>query len=267
MGSVATTARRLGGVLERVAVAVKGYESKLEGAATDAALRALAREVQDHLDVDARVLVSAREHGGADCARVRDEYASLLRSIAISGYNRFNIFEIAEELLAKAQVVATTEVLSMQLKEDARVMDEGKHYLPCAFRRSKVADGVPKEVAMFRVTERHFCSNSVSYESLKVPVPRCVACAERHSAQETTQGFIVIGLGIVGIIVGPVSSSDSSWFGGCRGGGIVGLIAGLIVSWLVGTVMSGSEQRGPKTFDPIRKLLADGWSFGEKPGS
>lgn len=262
----------LGGVLERVAVAVKGYESKLEGAATDAALRALAREVQDHLDVDAGVLVSAREHGGSECTRVRDEYASLLRSIAIRAFNRFNSFDLAEVMLGRAQGVAATDALRAQLKEDARIADEGKHFGQCAYCRSSAADGTPRGVAMFRVTERHLFSRSVSYQSLEVPIPRCKACAGRHASQDTTTQFVFFGLVFVGAIVGLVMSNGSgrrggdNWVGGCCGGIIVGGIAGLIVSWIVGAVMSGSERGGPENFEPVRKLLADGWKIGDKPG-
>jgi hypothetical protein len=258
-------------LLERCEVAIGEYSKRIETTKTKEVLASLVSEARGRLDGDMRLVAGCGEIGGSFATRVRDAYAQFLRTCAIRGCNEFKAFGAAEPLLSHARTVAASTALLSQLSDDINQAAEAVSFARCVYCGMNDADGSPAEVPMFRVTGRNF--GSVSYQSLKAPVPRCRACSAKQDTRETVFRFFAIGGAVIGLIAGAAMSS-----GGRRGGGgdiccglgigtVVGFIAGSILGTFIQWLMSVSSDRGgPRDFPPITSLLREGWKFGTKPG-
>jgi hypothetical protein len=260
----------LGPLLERCEVAIGEYSKRIETTKTKDALASLVAEARGRLDGDIKSIVDCGEIGGSFATRVRDAYAQFLRTCAIRGCNEFKAFRAAGPLLIHARMAAASAALDSQLSDDIKQAAEADSFGRCVYCRSNDADGSPAEVPMFRITERNL--NSVSYKSLKAPVPRCRACSEKQNTRDVVFRGLTIGCAVIGLIVGVVMSSGGRRSGGgdiCCGlgiGTVVGFVAGLILGTIVEWLMSFGDTAGPKDFPPIAELLRQGWKFGEKPG-
>jgi hypothetical protein len=260
----------LGPLLERCEVAIGEYSKRIATTKTKDSLASLVSEARGRLDGDIKSVVGCGEMGGSFATRVRDAYAQFLRTCAIRGCNEFKAFRAAGPLLTHARMVAASAALDSQLSDDIKQAAEADSFGRCVYCRSNDADGSPAEVPMFRITARNL--GSVSYQSLKAPVPRCRACSGRQDTRDGVSRFLVIGCAVIGLIVGAVMSSGGRRSGGgdiCCGlgvGTVVGFVAGTILGTFVQWLMSFGDTGGPKDFPPIAELLREGWKFGVKPG-
>jgi hypothetical protein len=260
----------LGPLLERCEVAIGEYSKRIATTKTKDSLASLVSEARGRLDGDIMSIVDCGEMGGSFATRVRDAYAGLLRACAIRGCNEHQAFVAAEPLLAFAKLIAASAALKSQISDDIKQAAEALAFGRCVYCRENDSDGAPAEVPMFRITSRNI--GSVGYQSLRAPVPRCRACERKHSMRSR----IGLGIAIVGCIIGlcvgfSMASSGRRGRGldPCCGlglGGVVGLVAGVILATIGGKLLSFSDAGGPGDFDPIDTLLREGWKFGEKPG-
>ena len=261
--------RLIGEIVQRCEHALAELEPRAEVTNSRAVHEQVVRAVRERLDREVSLLAELGEVGGESCNRICDAYAELLRTLAIRGVNVHETDADSAELIARARSIAAGSALRARLDGDGQTLAENAVYRTCIFCGVARADDDQVEVSMFRVTERWF--NSVKYQSIRVPVPRCKRCAFRHDKASWLQ----TGCGIVGAIVGiglgfvfhpeRTSSRDTPWCATSCVLGLVGYFSGLAVAWLISRFTDVRDSGRPQDFPPIAKLLEEGWKFGDSP--
>lgn len=105
----------------------------------------------------------------------------------------------------------------------------------------------------------------ITWRHLAVKIPRCPACRDEASREETVYGFGCLGLVLGAVLIGILSS---------KGATELGIVLGLLVAVVPAVVAHmraaksarpGLKKRAQNDFPRIKELQAQGWAFGEKP--
>ena len=260
----------LGEIIQRCEHALAELEPRAEVTDSKGVHEQVVRAARERLDREVAMLAELGEAGGESCKRIRDAYAELLRSLAIRGVNLHGTDTESAALISRARSIAAGSALRARLDGDSKILAENAVFRKCFYCKLADADGDPVEVGLFRVTERHSRSNS--FQSLRVPVPRCKGCASRQSKSVLLfLGCTVAGLA-AGIGIGAAMNSGS--YGRrsepCVGivvGGVLGIIAGALLAAMARSFMGLGDRANSEDFPPIARLLAEGWKVGDQPGN
>ncbi|HSL83041.1 MAG TPA: hypothetical protein VLF66_09700 [Thermoanaerobaculia bacterium] len=203
-----------------------------------------------------------------------DQVALRVLSCQIAYGNRTDDWETSLALLNEAGGIAVGATASGRLGENVRIVQDNlehdREYGTCFFcGDAPPAAEVAVEVKLHGEVVRVPVPGGVQirWRSLTAKVPRCPACKEAQVrlAASTGVGGVLGGLAGVGGCFATMES-DTGWLSVVLA--IVLLSVGLGLGRFVGRRGAKTGIRGEgeaSQFPPVRRLLAEGWSVGEKP--
>lgn len=260
----------LGPACERVAFAVKANRERVDGCKTRVAMAEIARDLMGRVDGVANLLVAAGDLAGSQGLRVRDEYAELLRLLAVHIVNDFDDYVGAGPLLSRAQHVAASGPLIVQIERDAKVVQKSAALSKCVYCRVQAANGSYVGVSMYLIVDWSD-RGAHRYKSLVASVPRCKDCESRHESNDqmmTAVGWSAAGVfALVGLAIGMSVIGDfpsACFIAGLLGFG--GWCIGSFTVFVVQKAQGKSDVGSSRDFPRIAYLLQTGWRFGDKPG-
>jgi hypothetical protein len=261
----------LGPACERVTFAVKANRERVDGCKTRAAMTEIERDLVGRVDEVVNLLVAAGNLAGPQGLRVRDDYAELLRLLAVRIVNDFDDYVGAEPLLSRAENVAAGAPLVAQIERDAKVVRKSVLLSKCVYCRVRAANGSFAGVSLYLVTDWSFLRQVKRYKSLVASVPRCKDCESRHESNNKTMTAVgwsaAVVVALVALVIG--MSVFKNFPGACVIAGMVGFAGWFVASLSVSLVQKAQgklDVGSPRDFPPIADLLRTGWKFGDKPG-
>ena len=247
-------ARKVADAIQRVSA---DLEAISEGAA-DAYRRVLDR-YKSEIEPDMDLMLAIGDLPGTAEERARDAAGAFLKTLSVKAANEANAYEVSRDAIALAIKAAHSEALRKSLDEDLATVTRLLSGSRCVYCQDRPADGEPEGFPMYRVTGRE--ARRVSYQSVTIPVPRCVTCEVRHGNWAKVAFGVMVFMAILGAMVG----ASYGGFVGFLIGGAVGFVPGVILGGILSWVQGFSDSGHPSSYKPIAEWLAQGWEKGAAP--
>jgi len=203
---------------------------------------------------------------------LHDQVATTALSCQIGYGNNTEDWEESLALLEATLPLATGDAVRGRLEDNIEIVKRNLAGSMCWFCGQNSADDkAVLDVKMYGDVTRTPTWNGVQvqWRHGTFSVPRCPRCRSAH----TTQGAWTGTCGTIGVLLG---------FGGCIAGasndafgtGFLMLVLGSAIGFGIGAAI-GSAQRpqgvkpesAKSEFPAIKELVAEGWTFGEKPNT
>ncbi len=137
---------------------------------------------------------------------------------------------------------------------------ESKHLRNCWFcGKIPPAPAYQYSKTIYKENSRGF--RSVQYSYVPVEIPRCAPCSKVHSKAGDKLTYSIIGLLILGLVVGALIDGNFII------GGIVGLVAGIIMGYALKTAdlaksnIKDTSSSTISTYPVISKMIREGWQM------
>lgn len=212
----------------------------------------------------------------------RDQVATAAWRCGILYGNKTSDWQTCQELLELARPYAVSTSLREKIAEGMETVKQNLEYKElskCWFcKEVEGADACTCEVPMYGNVQRTRIYNGtrVTWEKLKVKVPRCERCKKTHSRKSTFSGFgFLFGL-IGGIVLAVITFAAMGGGDAMDGVTFLGLsfliIAPIIIAMNVGSTLWRISS--PKNVEPINirykhptvlDMGKQGWKVGERP--
>jgi hypothetical protein len=178
-------------------------------------------------------------------------------------HSRAGNWRSAVEIFEKAKKIASSPSVLKDINESIEICKSNLIYTTCWFCNKRPAiEKAIVEVTMHGDVTRvpSFISTQVRWKQIKPRIPRCGTCKSIHREQNNIQtaGWVV-GI-ILGAILWYVTQNFLVGVAAFIGCGIVGLVIKAVMR-----PPGIKSESNYKQFPSIKKLLAEGWAFGEKP--
>lgn len=247
-------------------------EAKAKPAGADRMARQVMEQTESHLaTLDLLLPEDDAYRQGA-----HDEVALRVLACQIAYGNETGDWKTSQEILEQAREIVAGEAARARIDENLRIVRGNmEHQLEqdvCFFCSELPPDDeVAHEVKLHGDVMRVPVPGGVQlrWRGLTVKVPRCVGCkkAQAKLTLLTGGGTFLGGVAGFGSCITMVSANDEA---GCAGFVLLVVLAllGSGLGWLVGKAVTkkGIRPEGEAVkFPPIQRLLAEGWSVGEKP--
>jgi hypothetical protein len=256
-GPVAARVRASGeAALDRVAA--KPSRGRKEAAALLAAADTVRGELEAVLSGDDSLIKG-----------VRDDIAATAMRCAVLYVNETHGWKKAIGLLERALSLAVTEPIRAQIRQNLRTVRDNAVYATCWFCKKAADEGRAYEITMYGdVAEEHsgYGSRRITWRRAKAGVPRCRDCSTTHAS-----GIRKVWLRSVAGVALAAGAASALFAAGLVPAAIVVIVVcgiGLIVHMSRTSIVHGLPEddfTSLSNFPPIRKQLASGWSFGDKP--
>lgn len=193
--------------------------------------------------------------------QLMDSVAIALRSISIDAHNQHSDFETAEVAIKIASKLVVDAQLKQRINEDIVALANNKKGALCYFCGSEPGHTeATVNLAMYGDVTRGY--RRVQYRTAVVPIVCCKKCRSKRDLAHNTGCALWIIAVIIGVMIGSANGSDA-WIGL----GIVGLVAGWLISLITESVMNASTRlKNPANHPEVKKMRNQGWQIGETPG-
>lgn len=212
-------------------------------------------------------------------AGARDEVALCALACQISFGNETKNWKASRDLLDLVLSVAACESVRSRISENLRIVTENLEYQAkyetCWFcGRNPSASTAAVEVKMHGNVQRHpdYIRNQVriTWQHMTVKVPRCTMCKAAHARETWCAG---VGT-IAGLLAGSAGCLGLVYTGSSQGAGFLSVLVcsglGYAVGGIYGRLSLKSGIKALTTrneFHEVKKMLEQGWNFGEKPAT
>jgi len=205
-----------------------------------------------------------------------DEVAGVALRCNIEFGNKTDKWKDSLKLLKRVKPIAATQALKSRIQDNLDTVNNNFVYCTCWFCQENPAEmSAALEVPMYGNVVRTptYSGTHIQYRHGNMSVPRCGVCEKVHvrlTARLTI--WMTVG-GVVGFIVPLIilraqadRSSDGGWVLICMLLCGIGIGIGRLKA-RKGSPSGIRPKSAAKEFPSIRKLYAEGWSFGTKPTS
>jgi hypothetical protein len=257
------TAQEHAPVLGKWTEAIKNLRTKTKS--VEAKVDLPSKVLEDHL---AGVKIKDLNDLPAFADDTRAQFASALRSIAIASWNAQDDIRSAITFIDLALQVHVAPDLKQGFVKDKAdlVAIEKKHrgVVICYFcDKNQPKKGCEFHTTIYQETSRsYFPQRKVQYQYIAMELPRCESCKETHEGGKEWGIFIPIATTLVGIFIGATMRHEPFIIGG-----IIGLVPGLIASYLLkekrlkDADIKGTGNSVIRTHPLLTERIAEGWSL------
>lgn len=203
---------------------------------------------------------------------IRTQIGYSIRSMSIASWNKQSDIKNALALINYSLQINVNESAKSKFYQDKNELEElekkYKGILVCHFCETNTPEkGCEINKTIYKETHRSYFPSRVEFSYSEVTIPRCKSCTELHSGGSNNHILAVAGCVILGVIIGALND------GHITVGGIIGLIAGFIVSCLIGELVDNPkiEAKGIKVDNEstlrnhplLKERFRDGWTFNK----
>jgi len=201
-----------------------------------------------------------------------DEVALCALRCQIPYGNKTENWKVSLELLELILPITVGQAMRDRILENIGTVKGNLEYDTCWFcKENPGEDKAALDVKMYGDVNRRptWRGARITWRYGSVKVPRCARCKSAHDHQNAwTGGGTAIGvlLGLVGCIS---IADEGNWFGGLIVLGVLAAIgAGIGAAIAAALGPKGIKPESAKNeFPSVKKLLSQGWQFGEKPNT
>lgn len=206
---------------------------------------------------------------------IRTQIGYSIRSMSIASWNKQSDIKNALALINYSLRINVNESAKSKFQQDKNELEElekkYKGVLVCHFCETNAPDDgfeITKEI--YKETHRTTFPRRVQFSHSQITIPRCKACAEIHSEGSDKHLLVVLGGVVLGAIIGAVNDGHYII------GGIIGLVAGFIISAIITQVIDNPKikAKGIKVDNEstlrnhplLIERFRNGWTF-DKPSA
>jgi hypothetical protein len=216
-----------------------------------------------------------------DYVNIADKVANEVLQCSIEYFNCMqnentdeNFMEKALVLFEFAKRIACGNVVKGRIADNEKTINKVKANCLCFYCNKYVADkNSAYKRTIYKETYRspwYEPRKQVRFQKAEVTTPRCKHCKEIH---ESSSEWLWLGptlvLAVIGLLLGLISWGY--WFGCLLGGGTIGGIIGAVISSIDKSNKVSraniKEESDFTKFEPISKLLREGWTTSEPTAS
>jgi len=203
---------------------------------------------------------------------IRTQIGYSIRSMSIASWNKQSDIKNALALINYSLRINVNESAKSKFQQDKNELEElekkYKGVLVCHFCETNAPEkGCEITKTIYKETSRTTFPRGVKFTYSEVTIPRCKSCTEIHSEGSNNHLLAIAGCVILGVIIGALNDGHFII------GGIIGLIAGFIVSWLIGELIDNPKIKAKgikvdnestlKKHPLLIERFRNGWSFNK----
>jgi hypothetical protein len=255
---------------QRVKSICKNAESQTEKDPTHA--DKVGRDVITHTESLLVVLDALLPPGDATRDAAHDEVAVCVVHCQISYGNKTEDWKVSLELLELALSIAVGQTVRDRIQENINTVKGNLEHSTCWFcEQNPTEDKAALDVKMYGDVARVPTWNGVQiqWRHGTVKVPRCAKCKSAHGRLSTYMGVGSVLGGVLGLggCIAIVLNDEDTWLGGLIVfGALTGIGVGIGAAINAARCPKGVKPESAKSeFPSVKRLLGQGWQFGEKP--
>jgi hypothetical protein len=218
------------------------------------------REVIEQTQPLLAILDALLPAGDAMREAAHDEDATCALHCQVAYANKAENWRVSLKLLELALPIAVGKAARDRISENMDIVRNNLAYPTCWFcQQNPAEDEASIEVKMYgdvnRIPTR--LGVQITWRHCSVKVPRCLECKKAHSKKDFAIGGAIVRA-LVGTAIFP----------------LIGTLAGCWVGYLIGKNLDKSRipkgvkpESAKSEFPSVKRLLSQGWQFGEGPST
>ncbi|MBA9001582.1 hypothetical protein [Thermomonospora cellulosilytica] len=192
-----------------------------------------------------------------------DDVATWVMRCTVAYGNKTGDWITAQSLLQEARPLAATDPVRSRIDANLTTVGENVVYARCHFCKQNPADQSSSVEQKMYGDVQHM-GYRINWRTLTVSIPRCTVCKQQHEQR----GRRVWGIGCTGnllalaLVIVLFATGSPGWAILLA---IADVIAFFFVAGIAGPGMPTGQFATIREFEPVRRMLAAGWKFGERP--